>query len=188
MSSGLPRSSYDPRRIFLFNLPKLNLGGKGREIGTYLAGGLFAASFFLLIDASTISSHAKPPPDAPYDTVPVHISFTDWIPAIFSTLGYLTISILDKTHLTSNSSDSFGSEGSIASRARAVLFIGVALLAGGFAGSLTVLILKYLVPGYNAYAYYGAANVGMNGGLMLSSLILWIAQSSSDEYEYQLTV
>jgi hypothetical protein len=40
MSSGLPRSSYDPRRIFLFNLPKLNLGGKGREIGTYLAGGL----------------------------------------------------------------------------------------------------------------------------------------------------
>lgn len=50
-------------------------------------------------------------------------------------MGYLTISILDKTHLTSNS-DSFGSEGSVASRARAVLFVGVALLAGGFAGSL----------------------------------------------------
>ena len=96
-----------------------------------------------------------------------------------------------------------------------------------FVSVQTVLILKYLVPGYNAYAYYGAANVGMNGGLMLrsvstptryssssrriclvvvvivnivlirvglglhfsiSSLILWIAQSSSDEYEYQLTV
>ena len=114
MSNGVPRSSYDPRRIFLFNLPKLNLGGKGRDIGTYIAGGLvslpfaisflsplhlsnslwinltssdeqFAASFFLLIDASTISSHAQPPPDAPYDTVPVRISFTDWIPAIFST-------------------------------------------------------------------------------------------------------
>jgi hypothetical protein len=83
----------------------------------------------------------------------------------------------------------------VASRARAVLFIGVALLAGGFAGSLvrnltwplsmnlnlklitiaiaivgdvqTVLILKYLVPGYDQYAYYGGANVGMNGGLML---------------------
>ena len=36
--------------------------------------------------------------------------------------------------------------------------------------SQTVLILKYLVPGYNAYAYYGAANVGMNGGLMLRSV------------------
>jgi hypothetical protein len=34
----------------------------------------------------------------------------------------------------------------------------------------TLLILKYLVPGYNAYAYYGAANVGMNGGLMLRSV------------------
>jgi hypothetical protein len=57
-------------------------------------------------------------------------------------VGYLTISILDKTHLTSNSSDSFGSEGSIASRARAVLFVGVALLAGGFAGSLVSLPLE----------------------------------------------
>lgn len=115
--SGLPRSTYDPRRIFVFNLPRLNLGGKGREIGTYIAGGIvsrlsrvrltprktpmeliefrlvlrrnnikkFAASYFLLIDASTISAHAKPPADAPHDTVPVHISFIDWLPAIFST-------------------------------------------------------------------------------------------------------
>lgn len=45
MSNGVPRSSYDPRRIFLFNLPKLNLGGKGRDIGTYLAGGLVSLSF-----------------------------------------------------------------------------------------------------------------------------------------------
>lgn len=97
----------------MFRLPKFNVGSKGREIGTYVAGGLvsvptylvpsrmskasvnhrpdllwhnqFAASYFLLIDAATLSSHAKPPPDAPHDVIPVHMSFVDWIPAIFST-------------------------------------------------------------------------------------------------------
>lgn len=98
----------------MFKLPKFNVGSKGREIGTYAAGGLvsacncfiisfkpgkdstsdssdvprhsqFAASYFLLIDAATLSSHAKPPPDAPHDIIPVHMSFVDWIPAIFST-------------------------------------------------------------------------------------------------------
>ncbi len=31
----------------------------------------------------------------------------------------------------------------------------------------TVLILKYVVPGYDKYIYYGGANVGMNAGVML---------------------
>ncbi|GHJ84377.1 hypothetical protein NliqN6_0779 [Naganishia liquefaciens] len=185
---SLPPSSYDPRRIFRFQLPKFNVGSKGREIGTYIAGGLFAASFFLLIDAATLSSHAKPPPDAPHDTIPVHMSFVDWIPAIFSTFGFLITSLLDKSHLHAYGSDAWGNEGSVAWRARAVLFIGVALMAGGLAGSLTVLILKYMIPGYNDFAYYGGANVGMNGGLMLSAIILWIAQSGSDEYRYELTL
>ncbi|KAJ9122110.1 hypothetical protein QFC24_004337 [Naganishia onofrii] len=83
---SLPPASYDPRRIFMFNLPKFNVGSKGREIGTYVAGGL------------------------------------------------------------------------------------------------------YMIPEYNEYAYYGGANVGMNGGLMLSAIVLWIAQSASDEYRYELTL
>lgn len=45
----------------------------------------FALSYFLLFDAATLSSHAKPPPDAPYDVVPVHMAFVDWIPAICTT-------------------------------------------------------------------------------------------------------
>lgn len=32
----------------------------------------------------------------------------------------------------------------------------------------TVLILKYIVPDYTQYIYYGAANVGMNAGIMVS--------------------
>ena len=46
-------------------------------------------------------------------------------------------SLLDKSHLHSAfSGDQWGSEGPAAWRARVVLFIGVALMAGGLAGSL----------------------------------------------------
>ncbi|EIW70263.1 hypothetical protein M231_02769 [Tremella mesenterica] len=186
---SIPRATYDPRRVFRFSLPSFEVGPRVRQVGTYLSGGLFALSFFLLLDASTLSSHAKPPPDAPYDVVPVHMSFVDWIPAICSTLGFLVVSLLDKTHLNSAlSGDAWSSDGPAAWRARVVLFVGVALMAGGLAGSLTVLILKYIVPDFTGYTYYGWANVGMNGGIMLSAVILWISQSGSDEYEYQLTV
>ncbi|KAI9638468.1 uncharacterized protein MKK02DRAFT_36185 [Dioszegia hungarica] len=186
---AIPRAQYDPRRVFRFSLPKFEVGPKTRSAGTYLSGGLFALSFFLLLDAATLSKHAKPPSDAPHDVVPVHMSFVDWIPAICSTIGFLVVSILDKSHLSAAfSGDAWGSSDSAARRARVVLFLGVALLAGGLAGSLTVLILKYIIPEYNGYLYYGIANVGMNGGIMLSAMILWAAQSGSDEYEYQLTV
>ena len=34
--------------------------------------------------------------------------------------------------------------------------------------SQTVLILKYIIPDYTGYLYYGGANVAMNGGIMIS--------------------
>ncbi|GFZ46417.1 hypothetical protein JCM24511_04664 [Saitozyma sp. JCM 24511] len=186
---SIPRATYDPRRVFRFSLPKFEVGPKTRSIGTYLSGGLFALSYFLLFDAATLSAHAKPPSDAPHDVVPVHMTFVDWIPAICSTLGFLVVSLLDKSHLASAfSGDTWGGDGPAAWRARVVLFIGVALMAGGLAGSLTVLILKYIIPDYTGYIYYGGANVGMNGGIMISAMVLWVSQSGSDEYEYQLTV
>jgi hypothetical protein len=51
----------------------------------YQANIQFALSYFLLFDAATLSSHAKPPADSPHDVVPVHMSFVDWVPAICST-------------------------------------------------------------------------------------------------------
>lgn len=51
-------------------------------------------------------------------------------------MGFLITSLLDKSHLHAYGSDAWGNEGSVAWRARAVLFIGVALMAGGLAGSL----------------------------------------------------
>ncbi|KAL7422085.1 Vacuolar protein sorting-associated protein 68 [Cryptotrichosporon argae] len=185
---SIPRATYDPRRVFRFSLPRLELGPKAREVGTYLSGALFTLSFFLLFDAATLSAHARPPTDAPHDVVPVHVSFVDWVPAICSTLGFLVTAMLDKTHLAEAlSGDRWGSDGA-AWRARVVLFVGVALMAGGLAGSLTVLILKYIIPDYTGYIYYGGANVGTNSGIMLAAMVLWVSQSGSDEYEYQLTV
>ena len=52
-------------------------------------------------------------------------------------MGFLITSLLDKSHLHSAfSGDAWGSEGPAAWRARVVLFVGVALMAGGLAGSL----------------------------------------------------
>jgi Uncharacterised protein family (UPF0220) len=53
----------------------------------------------------------------------------------------------------------------------------------------TVLILKYILNGYSEqFTYYGYANVSQNVALMLSAVVLWIAQSGSSEYEYNLTL
>ena len=108
----------------------------------------------------------------------------------------LVVNLIDKSHLTEDGF-SFGSMSggggwsgdSIAWRARLYLFLGFALLAGGLAGSLTVLVVKYIVPGYGAgYDYYGFANVGQNAAIMFSTVLLWTAQSQPNEYEYNLTI
>lgn len=59
------------------------------------------------------------------------------LPFADAPVGYLVTALLDKSHLHSVfSGDSWGSDGPAAWRARVVLFLGVALMAGGLAGSL----------------------------------------------------
>jgi hypothetical protein len=75
----------------------------------------------------------------------VHITFVDWLPFIFSTLGMLIINSVEKARLAS---DSFSYSGSgVAWKARVVLFLGFAALAGGMAGGVTVFVLRFVVPG-----------------------------------------
>lgn len=99
----------------------------------------------------------------------------------------LVINSIEKTRL---SGDSFysGSGSGVAWKARLVLFLGFALMAGGLAGSVvcpllylwpfrccklmsgskTVLVLKYVVPEYPfPTLYFGIANVIANGFIML---------------------
>jgi hypothetical protein len=49
-------------------------------------------------------------------------------------------------------------------------------MAGGLAGSVS-LVLKYVMMDYpEQYTYCGYANVSQNVALMLSAVVLWIAQ------------
>ena len=52
-----------------------------------------------------------------------------------------------------------------------------------------MLVLKYVLNDYSEqFNYYGYANVSQNVLLMISAFVLWIAQSTSSEYEYNLTL
>ena len=98
----------------------------------------------------------------------------------------LVINSIEKTRL---SADSYSYSGTgVAWKARLVLFLGFALMAGGLAGSVVgitkgltscstdtdtflaqaVLVLKYVVPDYPfPTLYFGVANVIANGLIML---------------------
>jgi hypothetical protein len=110
--------------------------------------------FYTLIDISTWSKSAMNGSD-PH----VHITFIDWIPGICSALGMLVINSIDKSRL---SADSFSYSGN------GVLFLGFALLAGGLAGSVVVMVMKFVVVGHTwPTLWLGAGNVVANGLIML---------------------
>jgi hypothetical protein len=186
---SLPRANYDPRRVCLNPFPEFTLGKHRRTVGVYLAGALFALSIWTFLDAAILSAHAhvhNPNPDDPDWYPPVHVTFVDWVPGICSLLGMLVVNLIDKDRIRGE--DGFGDSRAVW-RARLLLFIGFALMAGGLAGSVTVLVLKYVLKEYEQqYTYYGIANVSQNVALMLSAIVLWIAQNTSGEYEYNLTL
>jgi Uncharacterised protein family (UPF0220) len=76
------------------------------------------------------------------------------------------INSIDKTRL---SGDSYSYTGSgVAWKARVILFVGFAFMAGGLAGSVTVLVLKYLVHHYPfPTLQFGVSNVISNALVML---------------------
>ena len=90
----------------------------------------------------------------------------DWIPGIFSALGMIVINSIDKTRL---SGDGFSYSGDgVAWKARVVLFMGFAAMAGGLAGGVCVMVLKYVVNDASWPALWmGVANVVANALVML---------------------
>ncbi|KAJ6598030.1 hypothetical protein B0H10DRAFT_2231686 [Mycena sp. CBHHK59/15] len=95
-------------------------------------------------------------------------------------LGFLIINLIDKDRVCGDEAE-FGDARSVW-RARLFLFIVFALMESGMAGSVTVLI-KYIIPAHaDQFKYYGS--VSQNLALMLSDVILWIAQN----HEYNLTI
>ncbi|KAF8518255.1 hypothetical protein BU17DRAFT_76174 [Hysterangium stoloniferum] len=184
---AIPQRDYDPRRLFVFSCPSLPFSKYKRSFGIYAAGALFALGHWLFWDAAILSAHAKPPIDAPYDTIPVHVTFLDWITGICSTLGLLVVNLINKEQLMAQGG--FSHDDPTVWRARLFLFLGFALMAGGLAGSVVILVLKYILQNYeDRFLYYGYANVAQNVALMLSAIVLWLAQHAPNEYEYNLTL
>ena len=94
------------------------------------------------------------------------MNFVDWIPGIFSAVGMLIINSIDKSRL---SADGFSYSGDgVAWKARVVLFMGFAAMAGGLAGGVTVCVLKYVVQDAAWPAlWFGVANIIANALVML---------------------
>ncbi|CAL3966039.1 hypothetical protein PZA11_002823 [Diplocarpon coronariae] len=167
-------------RLWKFRKPEWMNSATARSTGVYAAGALFSLSFFTLLDAAVWSHSAK-------NGSSIHITFIDWLPLIFSAFGMLIINSIEKTRLAA---DSFSYSGSgVAWKARVVLFLGFASLAGGMAGGVAVLVLKYVVPSAPwPTVYMGFANLISNGLVMLSSVVLWVSQNLEDEYSYNLAL
>ncbi|BFZ62345.1 Vacuolar protein sorting-associated protein 68 [Saitoella coloradoensis] len=178
----MPSDAFDTSpRLFRFRFPALpSFLPSLSSTGVYIAGALFALGFWAFIDAAVYSKVAS--------GGEVHVTFVDWIPGICSVLGMIVINSIDKARLNG---DSFSYSGSgVAWKARLFLFVGFALMAGGLAGSITVLTLKYLLPNYPyPTLWFGVANVLANGLIMLSSALLWLVQNADDkDYQYNLTI
>lgn len=114
----------------------------------------FSVAFYVMLDSAVWSKSAR-------NGSNVHIKFVDWLPLLFSSLGMLIINSVEKQRL---SADSFSYSGSgVAWKARVVLFLGFAALAGGMAGGVTVFVLKFVVPGVSMPALgMGIENIVSN--------------------------
>ncbi|KAK5627213.1 hypothetical protein RRF57_002928 [Xylaria bambusicola] len=167
-------------RLWKFGKPAWLNSVWARNAGVYGAGALFSLAFYVLIDAA-VWSHS------PLNMSDVHVTFIDWLPFIFSSLGMLIINSVEKARL---SADSFSYSGSgVAWKARVVLFLGFAALAGGMAGGVVVFVLKFAV---HQVAWpmmgMGVENIVANGLVGLSSVVLWVSQNMEDEYSYNLAL
>ncbi|ODQ79921.1 hypothetical protein BABINDRAFT_161588 [Babjeviella inositovora NRRL Y-12698] len=154
-----------------------------RSAGVYISGALYAIGFWFFIDAVIYSKTVN--------ASVVHVTFVDWIPAICSTLGMLIVNSIEKSRLLNDAlaSSSFAGSPQTIWQARIILFLGFALLAGGLAGSVVVLILKFLMERYTYPTLgMGVSNVICNVCIMLSCVVLWIVQNVEDEYSYSLSL
>ncbi|KAK1482571.1 hypothetical protein CCUS01_04184 [Colletotrichum cuscutae] len=140
----------------------------------------FSIAFYVMLDSAVWSKSARNGSDT-------HVTFVDWLPLIFSSLGMLIINSVEKARL---SADSFSYSGNgVAWKARVVLFLGFAALAGGMAGGVTVFVLKFVVQDVAMPALgMGIENVVANALVGLSSVVLWISQNMEDEYSYNLAL
>ncbi|KAK7456085.1 hypothetical protein Landi51_02329 [Colletotrichum acutatum] len=173
-------AAMEEERLWKFSKPEWLNSAWARNFGVYGAGALFSIAFYVMLDSAVWSKSARNGSDT-------HVTFVDWLPLIFSSLGMLIINSVEKARL---SADSFSYSGNgVAWKARVVLFLGFAALAGGMAGGVTVFVLKFVVQDVAMPALgMGIENVVANALVGLSSVVLWISQNMEDEYSYNLAL
>ncbi|KAI9493246.1 hypothetical protein BDB00DRAFT_824104 [Zychaea mexicana] len=150
-------------------------GTKSRQMGIYVAGMLFALGWWMFIDGLSFSSTL---PDRK-----AYAGFEDWAPGIITTFGMIIVCLIDKEALRGSTFDD-----GIPWRARFFLFVGFALMAGGFAGSVSVLVVKYVMHDLELIdSYIGIGTVVQCGLIMLSTAVLWIAQDANMDNELRIS-
>lgn len=99
----------------------------------------------------------------------------------------LIINSVEKARLAA---DSFSYSGNgVAWKARVVLFLGFAALAGGMAGGVVVFVLKFVMQNVEFPALgMGIEIVVANVLVGASSVVLWVSQNMEDEYSYNLSL
>ncbi|KAI8348641.1 hypothetical protein BD560DRAFT_410597 [Blakeslea trispora] len=167
--------NYDHDRSNVFVCQLFSLGHKSRLVGVYLAGILFALGWWAFVDGLSVLWNLPDRQVAP--------GIEDWVPGIITTLGMIVVNLIDKEALKGNYYDQ-----AFVWRARLFLFLGFALMAGGFSGSVAVLVTKYIYhEGLDIYnQYLGIADIVQCSLIMLSTGVLWLAQNANQTSYYQL--
>ncbi|ORX60436.1 UPF0220-domain-containing protein [Hesseltinella vesiculosa] len=140
-----------------------SLGDKGRLLGVYAAGALFAIAWWLFIDGLCTSESGL-------------AGIEDWAGGIAATFGMIVINLIDKETLRGTDYDD-----RVPWRARLFLFFGFAFMAGGFAGSVAVLVVKYATK-MDPVPYLGITDVAQTSLVMISTAVLWLSQSSEEAH------
>ncbi|KAJ2814108.1 Vacuolar protein sorting-associated protein 68 [Coemansia furcata] len=168
-------------RVFVWNcnLPRLPSAWRDqlRDLGTYISGALFTLGWWVFIDGLVMSR----------STTEVNFGFEDWLPGLLCTLGMIITNSIDLSLLRD---DGFGyASGGLAGKAKLTLFIGIALLAGGVAGSVAILAIKYIVPQVDAHVLYiGVTNVVQTLCLLMASVVLWFVHNSEHDNNYNFVL
>lgn len=183
----------ETRRVCRVRLPNVPLAMRSnvRAMGVYAAGALFAAGWWFFFDACVRSAHAQQPPrdGEPFTPPPVAIKLDDWAPGLCTMIGLIIVNLVDKQHLFDEGSLHDWGHDPVLWRARTWLFVGFACLAGGMAGSLAVLIIKYMLNEHAVgYVELGVAGVMQNVAMMACAMVLWFSQRTESDYEYNLTL
>ncbi|PVU94265.1 hypothetical protein BB561_002673 [Smittium simulii] len=169
--------------VFIWNCRLPGLSAATREklstYATYFSGALVCWWFF--IDGLVVAANT---PD-----FGVSIGIEDWIPGILATFGMLIINSIDLSSLSDDNGFEYGAS-RLANRVKLMLFIGIALIAGGVAGSFAILVIKYINGGEaaNKVIYTGLTVVMQTCLVMTSSFILWLSNRTDQNTEFNFVL